>query len=172
MGRRPELRAILGIGNRSTYFASELVLNSAGAASAPATGTAALLDSWSVTKPDVRGSLLATVSAPPETSPGQTLTYTITVRNSSKFGLNGAQVRFELPRDVQFSGTASTTVTLQGGEVVLTLGHLDAGVVQSVEVPVKVASSCHARQVLLGVARLQSSTALPVESNPVVTLVR
>ena len=151
---------------------TEIDPNTGDVTSAPATGTSALLDSWSVTKPDIRGSLLATVSAPPETSPGQALTYTITVRNSSKFGLNGAQVRFELPQDVQFAGTASTTVTLQGGEVVLTLGHLDAGAVESVEVPVKVASSCRSRQVLLAVARLNSSTALPVESNPVVTLVR
>ena len=81
-------------------------------------------------------------------------------------------MRFELPRDVQFAGAASTTVTLQGAEVVLTLGHLDAGTTQSVEVPVRLASSCRARQVLLAVAQLNSSTALPMESNPVITLVR
>lgn len=138
----------------------------------PATGNSALLDSWTLTKPEVRGSVLATVSAPPETSPGQTLTYTITVRNSSKYGLNGAQLRFELPKGAQFAGTTGTTVTVQGDDVVLTLGHLDTGAVQSVEVPVQVPSSKHPHQVLFAHASLHSSTALPVESNPVITLVR
>ena len=138
----------------------------------PATGNSALLDAWSVTKPEVRGSVLATVTAPAETSPGQTLTYTVTVRNSSKFGLNGAQVRFELPENTQFVGTTGTNVTLQGDDVVLTLGHLDVGAVQTVEVPVIVPSSKHGHQVLFAHASLHSSTALPVESNPVITLVR
>ena len=138
----------------------------------PATGRSALLDSWTLTKPEVRGSVIASITAPPETSPGQILTYTITVRNSSKYSLNGAQVRFELPENAQFAGTPGTTVTLQGDNVVLTLGHLDAGAVQSVEVPVQVPSSKHPHQVLFAHASLHSSTALPVESNPVITLVR
>ena len=146
--------------------------NTGDVTSAPATGTSALLDSWSVTKPDVRGSVITTVSAPPQASPGQTLTYSITVRNSSAYGLSGAQVRFELPQGVQFTGTTGTTVTVQDGEVVLTLGHLDAGSVQSVEVPVQVPSNGHSHGVLLAQARLHSSTALPVESNPVITVVR
>ena len=146
--------------------------NTGAVTSNPATGNSALLDAWSVTKPDVRGSVLATIAAPPETSPGQTLTYTITVRNSSKYGLSGAQVRFELPQNAQFAGTTGTTVTLQGDDVVLTLGHLDAGAVQTVEVPVLVPSGKHPHQVLFAHASVHSSTALPVESNPVITLVR
>jgi uncharacterized repeat protein (TIGR01451 family) len=151
---------------------TEIDPNTGDVTSAPATGTSALLDSWSVTKPDVRGSVIATISAPPQTSPGQTLTYSITVRNSSKYGLSGAQVHFELPQGAQFTGTTGTAVTVQGSDVVLTLGHLDAGSVQSVEVPVRVPSNIHPHQVLLAQAKVQSSTALPVESNPVITLVR
>ena len=151
---------------------TEIDPNTGDVTSAPATGTSALLDSWSVTKPDVRGSVIATISAPPQTSPGQTLTYSITVRNSSKYGLSGAQVHFELPQGAQFAGTTGTAVTVQGSDVVLTLGHLDAGSVQSVEVPVRVPSNIHPHQVLLAQAKVQSSTALPVESNPVITLVR
>src|SRR5262249_24376112 len=108
---------------------------------------------------------------PAETSPGRTLTYTIAVRNSSKFGLNGAQVRFELPENAKFAGTTGTTVTLQDCEVVLTLGHLDVGSGQTVEVPILV-PSIKDPHVWLAHASLHSHTAMPVESNPVITLVR
>jgi len=151
---------------------TEVDPNSGNVISASATGTSALLDFWSVTRPDVRGSLLATIAAPAQPLPGQTLTYSITVRNSSKYGLSGAQVRFALPLGTQFAGTAGTTMTLQGDEVVLTLGHLNAGAVQSVKVPVRVLPNVHHHQVLRAQAQLRSSTALPVDSNPVITLVR
>jgi len=78
-------------------------------------------------------------------------------------------VRLALPSDVSFSGTPGNTITLQGNEVVITIGHLASGSQQTVSIPVEV--SRDARGLILGFAGVTSSTALPLPTNPTATIV-
>jgi uncharacterized repeat protein (TIGR01451 family) len=139
--------------------------------SAPATGSLALLDAWSITKPDVDGEVIARLSAPGQVKAGQTLTYQVSVRNDSRYPLNGTQVRVRLPDPLEFAGTASGTVTIQGDEVVFTLGRLAVGGSQTVEIAAKAPANNHHHdhEVLLAKAHVTSATALPVETNIALT---
>jgi uncharacterized repeat protein (TIGR01451 family) len=140
--------------------------------SVPATGPSALLDAWTVTKPDVGGSVMAKLSAPNEITTGQDITYKVAIRNDSDFALSGTQVRFRLPQGLAFAGTSSGAVTLQGDELVFTLGHLATGAEQTVEIPTHGPSVVHRHEVLRARARVYSSTALPLQTNPVSTSIR
>ena len=140
--------------------------------SVPTTGPSALLDAMTVTKPDVGSSVTAKLSAPHETGTGQGLTYEVAVRNGSDYALSGTQVRLRLPQGVGFAGTLSGDVTLQGDEIVLTLGHLAVGAERTVEIPVQVSSAGHRHAVLRAGAGVYSSTAQPLKTNPVVTNIR
>ena len=136
--------------------------------SAPATGTPALLDAWTITKPEVGYSVAARLTAPDKTKAGQTLTYIVTIRNNSEYNLNGTQVHFTLPSAVSFAGTVGETATLNGNELVLTVGRLAAGSEQSVQIPVLVAKD--ARGSLQAEAQVSSATALTIRTNPATTL--
>jgi len=135
--------------------------------SSPATGTSALLDKWTVTKPEVLFSVWATLGAPSKVSAGQKFNYSVTVRNGSRYALNGTQVRFFVPRNVSFTGTASDTVTVQDHVIVVTIGRLDVGGEQTVQIPVEV--SGHAGGRIFATAEVSSSTALPVGTNFAIT---
>jgi len=139
--------------------------------SPPATGSSALLDAWTVTKPEVEGAIVAKLSAPGEVEAGRKFSYTVALRNDSAYALNGAQVRFRLPHSLSFTGTTTDAVTQQGEDIVLTLGRLAVGAEQTVQIPVTVSSGAH-HEVLPARAHLHSSTALPVETNVVFTKVR
>ena len=138
--------------------------------SAPATGTSVLLDKWTVTKPEIGDSLLAKLSAPNKVRAGQTLTYTVSIRNGSQYALNGTQVHFQLPGAVKFAGQPSNTVTVQGNEVVVSVGRIATGSEQTVEIPILVSSETRNGR-LQAWAVVSSSTALPVNSNPATTIV-
>jgi hypothetical protein len=140
--------------------------------SAPATGASALLDAWTVTKPDVGDAVVAKLSAPGEIAPGQAITYALAIRNDSEYALSGTQVRLRMPHDLAFAGTASDVVTVQADEIVLTLGYLAVGAQQTVEIPMSVPSNVRSHKVLRLRAYLYSSTALPLETNVVSTNVR
>jgi uncharacterized repeat protein (TIGR01451 family) len=133
--------------------------------SAPATGTSALLDKWTITKPEIDSSFFATLSAPKKVSVGEELTYTISLKNHSQYSLNGTQVRMALPDGVSFAGTPSSNITVQGNEVAVTIGRLAGGTEQTVSVPVSVTS--HGR--IEEVAVVTSSTASPILTNAVST---
>jgi hypothetical protein len=136
--------------------------------STPATGTSALLDKWSITKPD--SVLSATLSAPGTVNAGSGLTYTVHMRNNSPYALNGTQVRLHLSGSASFAGTAGETTTVQGNEVVVTLGRLAAGTTQDVSIPTVV--SAQGRGEIESYATVTSSTALPVSTNHTETDVR
>lgn len=137
--------------------------------SAPATGTPALLDKWTVTKPEITSSFSATLSAPEKVHAGENLTYTVDLKNNSQYSLNGTQVRLELPDDVSFAGTAGGNISLQGEELVITVGRLATGAEQTFSIPAVVSSSSHGR--IEGSASVFSSTALPIVMNEVETTV-
>jgi uncharacterized repeat protein (TIGR01451 family) len=140
--------------------------------SVPATGPSALLDAWTVTKPDVTGSVIAKLSAPSQIKSGQKFTYTVSLRNDSDYPLSGTQVRFHVPHEVAFTGTPSALVTVHGDEVVYTLGHLAVGGEQTVEIPVSVPSGARSHELLRARALVHSSTALGVETNVSLTNIR
>ena len=112
--------------------------------------------------------IVAKLVAPAKSQAGQTLTYTVTIANYSEYNLNGTQVHFTLPSSVSFAGTAGETATLNGNEVVLTVGRLAAGSEQSVQIPVLVAPD--ARGLLLAEAQVSSATALTIRTNPTITV--
>lgn len=140
--------------------------------SSPATGTSALLDKWTVTKPDVASSVSATLSAPAHVQPGGTLTYTVYLKNNSQYSLNGTQVRLLLPPNVTFAGTTGDTTSVQGNEVVVTLGRLAAGTEQTISINTTVSSEGQENGSVVTRAVISSSTALPFFTNPLVTTVR
>jgi hypothetical protein len=137
--------------------------------SAPATGTSALLDKWSITKPELH-SLSATLSAPETVNAGASLTYTVHLKNNSPYSLNGTQVRLRLGGDVSFAGAPGDTITVQGNEVVVTVGRLAAGTSQDISIPETVSALSHGEVESAGT--VTSSTALPVNTNHVETNVR
>jgi hypothetical protein len=92
-------------------------------------------------------------------------------------------VRLHLPRGATFVGTTSDTVTVQGEDVVVTIGRLSVGASNSLSIPVKVDSGHaedkhednghhhHPHGLLLVRAELSSATAQPVDSNVALTKV-
>ncbi len=147
----------------------------------PATGKSALLDAWSITKPELGHAVTAKLSAPETVRSGQQISYTVSVRNDSDYALNGTQVRLHLPRGATFVGTTSDTVTVQGEDVVVTIGRLSVGASNSLSIPVKVDSGHaddkhgdrgrHGHGLLLVRAELSSATAQPVDTNVALTKV-
>jgi uncharacterized repeat protein (TIGR01451 family) len=140
--------------------------------SSPATGSSALLDKWTVTKPDLGSSVSATLSAPRHLQPGGALTYSVLLKNNSQYSLNGTQVRLILPSNVIFAGTTGDTTTVQDNVVVVTVGRLAAGTEQTVSIDTLVSSGGHGDRSVAAFAVVSSSTALPLFTNGVETTIR
>lgn len=139
--------------------------------SVPAVGTSALLDKWTVTKPELAPSVAATLTAPDVVRAGQAFSYSVAITNRAPYSLNGTQVRLELPDGVSFAGTTSDALTLRGAEVVLTVGRVAVGTEQMVEIPVQVSPGTHRGESISASASVVSSTALPINTNAAVTRV-
>jgi uncharacterized repeat protein (TIGR01451 family) len=139
--------------------------------SAPADGSSALLDKFTVTKPNVEDSVVVHISAPHQASAGSTITYSVRVRNDSAYALNGVQVVVSLPDGASSAGSTGDSLTVQGAQVVVTLGRLGIGSEQTVHVPVTLNSDLSVRTHIKASAVLRSSTALPVASNEAPTLI-
>jgi uncharacterized repeat protein (TIGR01451 family) len=137
--------------------------------SPPATGASALLDKFTVTKPDLSELLRVHLSAPHSAIPGGQLTYTLTVHNGSSHGLNGAQAVFELPSGLTFVASPDGTATQLGNHIVVTIGRLDAGA--SVVIHLQTQVNAEAGSGLEATALLRSSTALSAPANEVHTRV-
>jgi uncharacterized repeat protein (TIGR01451 family) len=138
--------------------------------SAPETGQPALLDKWTVIKPDVRSSLSAVINAPQQVKAGELLTYKVNIKNSSSYALNGTQVRFPIPSGESFAGSPGSSVTLQGNEIVITVGRVLAGETQTVEIPMTVVADAQGK--ILAHAVVFSSTAQPVITDGTLTTVQ
>lgn len=139
--------------------------------SPPATGTSALLDAWSITKPDLSSGITVQLSAPPSVTPGGVLVYSIVLTNNATTALNGAQVRLTPSSSAVFAGTTSDTVTVQGSEIVATIGRLAPGVQQEIQIQTRVASNASPGSTITTNASLSSATALPIATNAVTTTV-
>ena len=98
--------------------------------SPPATGTPALLDKITVTKPDVSvgaGRLTVSLSVPPIATPNGTLTYTVTASNQTNYFLTGVQAVVTLPTGTALAGPSTTNLTAQGQDAVITIGPIAPG---------------------------------------------
>jgi uncharacterized repeat protein (TIGR01451 family) len=137
--------------------------------SAPAVGTPSLLDEWTVTKPDLRELLSVRLGAPKVLNPGSQLIYSIDLANHSQHALNGAQVHLRLPEGLALVDPTSQMLTVQGEDVVITVGRLDVG--QTKTLTVKTQLTGDSEENLRAGVELFSSTALPVVGNSVWTRV-
>ena len=134
-----------------------------------AAGTPTLLDKIMVTKPNVTGSLLATLAAPAKVQPNGALVYTIQVVNNTAYTLTGVQAVITLPAGVVFADTLSPNLTLQGADMVATMGAMAPGSQAIIQVKARVTAPIGT--VLSSAAAVRSATALPVALNPVTTTV-
>lgn len=136
-----------------------------------AAGQSALLDKFTVTKPDVEDGVSVHIDGPQQAAAGTAITYNVRVRNGSAYPLNGAQLVIHLPDGTAFAGATKDTLTVHGAQVVVTVGRIGVGGVETVEVSATLAASLSARTILRASAVLRSSTALPVSSNVAPTLI-
>jgi hypothetical protein len=151
--------------------------------STPATGTPALLDAFTVTKPEVHGRLTARLSAPRKVDGGKTIRYRLDLRNRSAYALNGTQVVVDLPEGTTPADTANGLVQI-GDKLVLTVGRLAAGehmdLAFALRAPTHEQGRPHGKRrahedrhgqdrLLKTRVTVRSGTAMPVESNLVVT---
>jgi uncharacterized repeat protein (TIGR01451 family) len=137
----------------------------------PADGPSALLDKFTVTKPDLEGDLVVRLNAPATANLGTVVAFRVDVTNNSSYALNGVQIVLTLPGGTTFVGAASDSLTVQGHEVVATLGRLVPGAGTTVEIGATVDNGLHDGANLEAQAVLRSSTALPVSSNKTSTRV-
>jgi hypothetical protein len=136
--------------------------------SAPATGTPSLLDVFTVTKPEIAQALTAQLSAPPSATANGPLVYSLLIQNGSAYALNGTQVRLTVPSNVTLaSGLANTTV--QGSDLVMTVGRMAAGAQMVVQIKTQVAPGAANGTNATATASVTSGTALPVTTNSVTT---
>jgi hypothetical protein len=136
-----------------------------------AAGQPALLDKFTVTKPDVEDGVSVHIDGPQQAAAGGAIAYNVRVRNGSAYPLNGAQVVIHLPDGAAFAGATNDALTVHGAQVVVTVGRIGVGGVETVEVSATLARSLSARTILHASAVLRSSTALPVSSNVAPTLI-
>lgn len=135
--------------------------------SAPETGTPALLDKITVTKPDVEDRLRARLSAPEKVKAGTAFMTTLAVTNQGNFALNGTQAVFTLPEGVQYVSASGGEVTVNGSTVVVSLGRLGVGDTAAAQL-----SLAASKQGALRVrSQVRSATAMPVEIESAETVV-
>jgi uncharacterized repeat protein (TIGR01451 family) len=139
--------------------------------SAPATGTSALLDQFTITKPDVSSSMSVQLSAPPSATAGGALVYTLSVQNNGPTALNGTQLRLTMPSTLTFAGLATDPVTVQGSDAVFTVGRLAPGTQQIVQIKTRVAAGTPTGTLITASASLTSGTAQPLAGNSAPTRV-
>lgn len=129
-----------------------------------ATGTPALLDKFTVTKPVLRRQLQVQLRVPRVVKRDGTVTYTLHIANLSKTALNGSQAVFTLPEGSNFAGDLSNMVTQNGRKLVVTLGRLAPNDQRDVSVTVTLPTVRHEHYLQHVSAELRSSTAMPVKA--------
>ena len=125
----------------------------------------ALLDQFTVTKPNLANTVAVTLSAPPNVLPSGALVYTLRIANNSPYALNGTQALFTLPSGAAYTGPTGDTLTQNGSQVVVTLGRIEAGATRFLQFKSRVTAALGT--VLQSAAAVRSSTAQPVTSNTV-----
>lgn len=139
--------------------------------SSPANGPSVLLDKITVRKPDVEVGLEATLSAPHDVPAGAQYAYTMALDNNSGVSLNGVQAVLSLPDDAQFIGAVGGSATVNGSDVIVTVGRLAAGAADNIQVTIQAPASGAKNDQLMAHGYVRSSTALPVDAGTVNTKV-
>jgi len=139
--------------------------------SPPAVGKSALLDKITVEKPDLSHEITAHLSAPHDVAAGGRFIYTVEISNNSTVSVNGAQAVVALPEGVTFVSVNEGSATVNGRDVVVTIGRLSAGSRTTVQVTVQVLPSGSKTGHLLAYGIVRSGTALPVDAGKVQTKV-
>jgi len=146
-----------------------------------ATGQPALLDAFTITKPELEHALVAKLTAPRTVESGQPFAYHLVVKNRSEHALNGTQAVLKMPEGTSLVGHPEG-MTEVNGQLVMTLGRLERGEKRVVsfelnastlgrgDAPAAVGADKLAR-VMKTRATIRSSTAMPEQTNAVVTLV-
>lgn len=132
--------------------------------SAPSTGQPALLDQWTITKPRLKDSVSVHAIAH-EAGRDGILVYKLWAENDSRHALNGAQFHLRLPEGASLLTPESDTLTLNGSEVVYTIGRLDRGSSATARIKVSFKSGTWRREHVHPKVSLTSGTALPVFAN-------
>ena len=134
----------------------------------PAEGTPALLDQFTITKPELGHQLKLQLQAPRHAAPGATVSYTLSMTNGSEHALNGTQAVFRLPAGSHYVGTQDYTVTQHGRELVVTVGRLVPGAQRKVTIAVALPKEEEDGAMSVS-AKVRSATAMPVTANQVTT---
>ena len=134
----------------------------------PATGPSTLLDQWTITKPDVSGSVSMYLLAPGSANPGGAIPYSISIQNNGTTPLNGTQIRLTVPVGVTSAALPTDPVTVQGSDIVYTIGRLAPGNKQTVQINVQITGD---EDMISAQVSLTSGTARPVAGNSVTTKV-
>jgi hypothetical protein len=140
----------------------------------PADGPSALLDRFTIVKPEVddrvRVRLSRSDTDSDEDRATDTVTYVVTVDNGSAYPLNGSQLVLRLPEGARLADATTDTRTVVDDEVVVTLGRIDVGQVRQVTLHVAGngrSEGDHGEEGQGAIAFLRSSTAQTVLSNRV-----
>lgn len=137
-----------------------------------ADGKPALLDVFTITKPDVSGSLSASVTAPSSVVSGGSVVFQITVENDSPYALNAVQVVVALPNGLEFDGNLDAHTSLQSRvNVVKTIGRLVPGEKRTLRLRARAAEGLATGTTLQVTPVVRSSTAQMVTMSPVSTTV-
>ena len=137
--------------------------------SEPAQGIPALLDKFSVTKPELAQQLRVQLQSPTHLVPGATVNYTLNITNDSRYALNGTQAVFKLATGSQFAGVEGYASTQHGDEVVVTVGRLVSGAQRKVTLSVTLPNNFSSRREMAVSAKVRSATAMPVDARPAIT---
>jgi hypothetical protein len=135
------------------------------------TGTPALLDKFTVSKPNISEDSEIELSAPPKVFPGGELVLKFKFENESHYALNGAQAVVKLPEGVAFESASIGAVTQHDDEVVVSLGRLVPEQSVTIEIRGRVDKAVKNGSKLESIGILRSGTALPVSSEPTSTKV-
>lgn len=139
-----------------------LVNPATGAVVTPLTnGIPALLDKFTITKPDVSNQLVAKLTAPTISKAGN-IDYSVSVTNNSRYALNGTQIVITLPKGVSFISDKSQVVTQSGEDIVFTLGRLEIGKQRQIHLQGIISANMRPGTKLSARALVRSSTASSV----------
>jgi hypothetical protein len=130
--------------------------------SPPATGTPALLDKVGVLKPDISKDVKVNFTAPGAAVRGGQMEFNFMFKNDSAYALNGTQVVVTLPAGASIDSVSDGSATVQGQDVVVTLGRTVPGHAVTLHFKANVSNSVAPGSTLVSSAVLRSSTALPV----------
>jgi uncharacterized repeat protein (TIGR01451 family) len=133
--------------------------------SSPAIGTPALLDKVKVTKPDISSDASLKLKVSRTVVAGDPLPFTFTFNNRSAYALNGTQAVLTLPDGVSFVSATEGTATVQGRDVVVSLGRTLPGQTIELQITGRVSDSLKVGTTLTGEGTVRSATALPISAD-------